>query len=68
MKAKKKPVKQMTSGDVPGWPDSVTKVGGAVMDRLEPPPARPPGKILEGEIEQVVPELARLLREEAKVI
>ncbi len=32
------------------------------------PPERKPGKVLEGELGQVVPELVRLLREEAKVI
>jgi electron transfer flavoprotein beta subunit len=32
------------------------------------PPARPPGKILNGDLDKVVPELVRLLHEEAKII
>jgi len=32
------------------------------------PPARPPGRILTGDISQTVPELVRLLHEEAKII
>jgi len=36
---------------------------------LEPPPPRPPGRIIEGETpEDKARELVRLLREEAKVI
>lgn len=68
MKAKKKPVKTMGAADVAGFAEVVAEVGGAVLDRLEPPPERPPGKILDGELEEVVPELVRLLREEAKAI
>ena len=40
---------------------------GLVVDRLEFPPTRPPGRIV-GEGADAVPELVRLLREEAKVI
>jgi electron transfer flavoprotein beta subunit len=36
--------------------------------KLVPPPERPPGRNLEGEPEEIVKELVRLLREEAKVI
>jgi len=32
------------------------------------PPARPPGKILTGDVSETVPELVRLLHEEAKII
>jgi len=32
------------------------------------PPARPEGKVLTGEVSEVVPQLVRLLREEAKII
>ena len=32
------------------------------------PPSRPPGKILTGEVSEAVPELVRLLHEEAKII
>ena len=44
-----------------GW----TTVVRAVSVR---PPERAAGKVLEGEIEDVTPELVKLLREEAKVI
>jgi electron transfer flavoprotein beta subunit len=37
-----------------------------IEDRL--PPGRKPGRVLEGEPEQVVPELVRLLHDEAKVL
>ncbi len=68
MKAKKKPVKVMASGDVPGFSDVVGRVGGTEIHKLAPPPQRPPGKLLTGDIGETVPELVRLLREEAKVI
>lgn len=68
MKAKKKPVRVVTKADVPGFDEAVGRAGGTEMHRLEPPPQRPPGKVLKGEPEQVVPELVRLLREEAKAI
>ncbi|MBU0639586.1 MAG: electron transfer flavoprotein subunit beta/FixA family protein [Planctomycetes bacterium] len=68
MKAKKKPVKVITSADVPGFAELVAEYGGTTVHQLEPPPERPPGKILQGEPEEVVPELVRLLRHEAKVI
>jgi electron transfer flavoprotein alpha/beta subunit len=32
------------------------------------PPSRPPGKILKGEVAEVVPQLVKLLHEEAKII
>ncbi len=32
------------------------------------PPSRPPGKILKGEVSEVVPQLVKLLHEEAKII
>ena len=35
---------------------------------VEPPPARPPGKIIPGDPASAATELARLLREEAKII
>ena len=68
MKAKKKPVRVMTSADVPGFAELVAEIGGSTMDRLEPLPERPPGKIIDGEPEQAAAELVRLLREEAKAI
>lgn len=68
MKAKKKPVKVMTKSDVPGFAEMVAAVGGAEVHKLEPPPQRPPGKVLKGEASETVAQLVRLLREEAKVI
>jgi electron transfer flavoprotein beta subunit len=68
MKAKRKPVKQMTAADVAGFAEVATGVGGSKMHQFAPPPARPPGKILKGETDETVKELVRLLREEAKVI
>lgn len=68
MKAKKKPVKTLGAKDVSGFADRVAAVGGTSVHKLEPPPQRPPGKILKGDPQQTVPELVKLLREEAKVI
>jgi electron transfer flavoprotein beta subunit len=66
MKAKKKPVKSLKAGDVPGFDKS--KVGGVKYSAFELPPPRPPGKLIEGEPEQTAAQLVKLLREEAKVI
>ena len=68
MKAKKKPVEVLGSGDVAGFADAIAGVGGTKMGQLEPPPERPPGKVLSGEVSETVPELIKLLREEAKVL
>jgi electron transfer flavoprotein beta subunit len=68
MKAKKKPVQVVKATDVPGFQDLVAGIGGMKLHRFEPPPERPPGKILKGEPDQVARELVRLLREEAKVL
>ncbi len=68
MKAKKKPVKTLTAADMPGFADVVGSVGGCEIHRFEPPPQRPPGKILSGDISETVPQLVKLLRDEAKVI
>jgi electron transfer flavoprotein beta subunit len=68
MKAKKKPVQTLKSADVPGFAAATAGVGGMKLHTFEPPAERPPGKILKGEPEQTVPELVRLLREEAKAI
>jgi electron transfer flavoprotein beta subunit len=68
MKAKKKPVKVLKAADVAGFAQTTGAVGGMKLRKFEPPPVRPPGKVLQGEPEQVVKELVRLLREEAKAI
>ncbi len=68
MKAKKKPVKVMTKADVAGFGDIADNIGGAKMSKIAPPPQRPPGKVLKGDASETVPQLVRLLRDEAKVI
>ena len=68
MKAKKKPVRKLTAADMAGFAEATAGVGGSTMHTLEPPPERPPGRILDGEPDEAVRELVRLLREEAKAI
>lgn len=68
MKAKKKPMRVVSRADVPGFDEAVAAAGGTKAHRYEPPPERPPGKLLRGDPGETVPELVRLLREEAKVI
>lgn len=68
MKAKKKPLAVKTAADVPGFGDIAGAVGGTEMHKLEPPPARPAGKVIKGEPAQQAAELVQLLRGEAKVI
>ncbi len=63
MKAKTKPVQSLKAADLLG---ETKPLSVAVNYRL--PPERKAGKVLQGEPEQVVKELAKLLREEAKVI
>lgn len=66
MKAKKKPVQTLKAADVPGF--SASAVGGTQLHTFQPPPERPPGKMIAGEPEEAARELVRLLREEAKAI
>jgi electron transfer flavoprotein beta subunit len=68
MKAKKKPVKVLKAADVPGLAEASANLGGISMNAFQPPPERPPGKLLTGEPEEAAKELVRLLRQEAKVI
>ncbi|MBU0717507.1 MAG: electron transfer flavoprotein subunit beta/FixA family protein [Planctomycetes bacterium] len=65
MKAKKKPVKVLTSAEILGV--GATEAG-LVFESLAPPPPKPKCKFVEGEPEEMAKELARLLREEAKVV
>jgi len=70
MKAKKKPLDEKGLADM-GLDPSAFGEGARkiVILELSPPPEREPGKIVEGETAQEkAAELARLLREEAKVI
>lgn len=68
MKAKKKPLVVKKAADVPNLAAAIAAAGGSVAHTYQLPPPRPPGKILDGEPEQAVKSLVKLLREEAKVI
>ena len=63
MKAKKKEIKEMTPAGL-GVSDLTSKTE---LVGMEPPPSRPPGRIIEGEPAQAAVELVRILREEIKV-
>jgi len=63
-RAKKKPVDIKKAADL-----GITADVKAKVVKVVPPPARPPGKIIEGEEPaQKAATLVKLLREEAKVI
>jgi electron transfer flavoprotein beta subunit len=64
MKAKKIPIKKF------GLADLGIESGGAAIrtEKLYAPPEKPEGKIIEGEPEEVVKELVKLLKDEAKVL
>ncbi len=64
MQAKKKPMDTWGLGDL-GEVDTAAKTEVLAM---RTPPARPEGRMIDGEPEEQVKELVRLLREEAKVI
>lgn len=66
MKAKKKKIE---STDLGALGVDVGANTHLVLEKLEYPPERPPGRIIEGDsIDAKIDELVRLLREEAKVI
>jgi electron transfer flavoprotein beta subunit len=69
MGAKKKPITDWDAAAL-GLEASSAGAAGSFVElvRLDPPPARPPGKILPGDAATAARELARLLHEEAKVI
>jgi electron transfer flavoprotein beta subunit len=64
MAAKKKPFTVRTSAEL----GLTTGDPLVVRESIELPPGRPAGKLIEGEPAVAAQELARLLREEAKVI
>ncbi len=66
MGAKKKPITDWKAPDLGLDPATLNAKIELVI--VEPPPARPPGKIIPGDAATASKELARLLREEAKVI
>ncbi len=69
MGAKKKPITDWKASDLGLDPATVGAQGAKIqLLKVEPPPARPPGKIIPGDAATASKELVRLLREEAKVI
>ncbi len=69
MKAKQKPLSVLSLADLEIAPDSVGLDNAVItLDQLSPPPTRTAGTPLEGNAEEAVSELVRLLREEAKVL
>ena len=64
MKAKKIPIKKLTLQEL-GIEDVKC---GIKPEKLYSPPEKPPGRVLEGELEETVKELVKLLKEEAKVL
>lgn len=69
MGAKKKPIKDWKAADIGIDPATVGAAGSKLeVVNIDPPPARPPGKLIPGEAPVAAKELVRLLREEAKVI
>ena len=69
MKAKQKPLQEL-DGKALGLNPAEIGIEGAKLKwvKLVPPPARVAGKILQGSSVEVVKEMVRLLREEAKVL
>ncbi len=66
MGAKKKPITDWKATDIGIDPASLAPKLEVV--KLDPPPARPPGKIIPGDAATAAKELVRLLHEEAKVV
>jgi electron transfer flavoprotein beta subunit len=66
MAAKKKKI-DVRALDSLGMPDEAMKPRVSVV-QVTLPPMRPPGKILTGDVSEVVPQLVKLLHEEAKII
>jgi electron transfer flavoprotein beta subunit len=64
MGAKKKEIKDVKAGDLGITPDAPQ----LAVKTLEALPARPPGRVIPGEVKDAVKELVRALREEAKAI
>ncbi len=69
MKAKKKEVKPFNQAALGLPPDQVGAAGSKTkITKYIPPPSRPPGKIISGEVIDAAKNLVKLLREEAKII
>jgi electron transfer flavoprotein beta subunit len=65
MKAKKKEIEVIKAADL--VPD-IRKFARTKLERLQPVPVRPAGKILQGSPEKMVKDLVRFLKDEEKVI
>jgi electron transfer flavoprotein beta subunit len=69
MKAKKKEVKPINQATLGLPADQVGAAGSKTkIMKYIPPPSRPPGKIISGEVIDAAKNLVKLLREEAKII
>lgn len=69
MGAKKKPITDWNAAALGLDPATSGKAGAHIeLVALDPPAARPPGKMISGDAATAAQELARLLRQEAKVI
>ena len=69
MMAKRKPLEVLDAAALGIDLSSVGATASAViLENWGAPPARPPGRLLEGEPQHVVSELITLLRDEAKVL
>lgn len=69
MKAKQKPLTVWSVADLGIDPSQVGASGAKVaVEKIESPPVRSAGKIIEGDANQSVAELVRVLREEIKVL
>ncbi len=69
MKAKKKEVKPINQATLGLPADQVGAAGSKTkIMKYIPPPSRPPGKIISGEVSDAAKNLVKLLREEAKII
>ncbi len=66
MAAKKKQISVQTLNSLGLSADDLTP--RVSVEQMTLPPSRPPGKILKGDVAEVVPQLVKLLHEEAKVI
>lgn len=69
MMAKRKPIDERDAAALGVDPATVGDAGARLVPlKLELPPSRPAGRVIEGEPAEAVRELVRLLHEEAKVI
>jgi electron transfer flavoprotein beta subunit len=66
MAAKKKTITVQSPADLGLTADDLKP--RVAVELITMPPSRPPGKILKGEVAETVPQLVKLLHEEAKVI